>query len=660
MCGIVGVVDTRLSADAAARCTRSMADRIVHRGPDDQGHASFPGYSIGMRRLSIIDLAGGHQPITNETGEIQVVCNGEIYNFVELRENLKSKGHRFTTGSDVEVIVHLYEEYGDDCLKHLRGMFGLAIMDRRNASRESSGRVLIARDRLGKKPLFYCEAQGRLLFGSEMKSILAADPALSAPNYAALGEFFQLGYVHQPNTIYKDIRRLPAAHYAVYENSRLTIRPYWSLNFEPDESVSESEWCERLDATLAESVKIRLRSDVPLGVFLSGGLDSSAIVAYASLAGLKPLKTFTIGFDRDEWDESEDAAIVARHYDTEHHLLRLSEADMRDSFEDTLLKILHHCDEPFGDASALPTYHVSRLARQHVTVTLSGDGGDELFAGYSNYRGMLFAESYRKYVPYLIGRHLLPSTLQAVSRMLPGSLGYKGLRFAKIFRDSALPLEQAFRDKVSIWRAAELRELLTPDMVQESQYLGDQFLPTRLSEIMLRPNRDLVSRLTEMDIQSYMLDDILVKVDRMSMAHSLEVRSPLLDHNVAELAAQIPTRMKIRGGKGKHILREVLRDKLPKQSIRKGKQGFAVPLRDWFRGSLSAMVNDYLGPGGYLPPEIFRQAKVQQVLHEHRSGTADHARKIWLLLVFAAWHRLYQGTDSSQGLISQEAQPCAS
>lgn len=651
MCGIVGIVDHRLDAHSAEMCTRAMADQLVHRGPDDQGHAAVAGRSIGMRRLSIIDLAGGHQPIANESGDIYVVCNGEIYNYVELREDLKSRGHLFSTGSDTEVIVHLYEEYGDNFLSHLRGMFGLAIMDLRG-----QGRVLIARDRLGKKPLFYSDCGDRLLFGSEMKALLAAEPQLSEPNYAALGEFFQLGYIHQPGTIFRNIHRLPAAHYAVYEHSHLQIYRYWALNFEPDESLSDAQWCQQLDAALAESVKVRLRSDVPLGVFLSGGLDSSAIVAYASLAGLKPLNTFTIGFDVDEWDESEDAAIVARHYGTEHHLLRLSEEDMRDSLEDTLLKIVFYCDEPFGDASALPTYHVSRLAKQHVTVTLSGDGGDELFAGYSNYRGMLFAESYRKYVPYLIGRHLLPFGLRTTARLLPGALGYQGLRFSKVFRDSALPLAQAYRDKVSIWRSSELKELFTPDAAQASLYLGEQFLPKRLTEIMMRQDRDLVSRLTEMDLQSYLLDDILVKVDRMSMAHSLEVRSPLLDHNVAELAAKMPTRMKIRGSRGKHVLRQVLRDKLPKRSIRKGKQGFAVPLRDWFRSSLSPMVNDYLGPGGYLPSELFNQVKVQQILREHRGGSADHARKIWLLLVFAAWHRLYQqGEFPTSGAYYSEA-----
>ncbi|HAC91255.1 MAG TPA: asparagine synthetase B, partial [Planctomycetaceae bacterium] len=308
-------------------------------------------------------------------------------------------------------------------------------------------------------------------------------------------------------------------------------------------------------------------------VFLSGGLDSSAVVAYSSLSGLKQLQTFTIGFDRAEWDESSDAARIARHYETEHHLLRLSESDMRESFESTLLKIMYFCDEPFGDASALPTYHVSRLAKQHVTVTLSGDGGDELFAGYSNYRGMLFAEKYRKHVPYLIGRHLLPSSIRSISRLLPGSLGYQGLRFAKIFQDSALPVLQAYRDKVSIWTASELHELLSPDWLPQVEYLGDQFLPTELDRIFQQSDRDLISRLTEIDIRSYMLDDILVKVDRMSMAHSLEVRSPLLDHHVVELAAQMPTRMKIRGGRGKYVLRQILKDKLPPSALRKGKQG---------------------------------------------------------------------------------------
>jgi asparagine synthase (glutamine-hydrolysing) len=640
MCGIVGIVDLRQSAQEIERSLRTMTDRIVHRGPDDCGVHGQNGFGIGMRRLSIIDLAGGHQPISNETGTIHVVCNGEIYNFVELRQELLARGHIFQTGSDTEVIVHLYEEYGDAFLQQLRGMYGLAILDNR-----AQPRVLIARDRLGKKPVFYAHVNQQFLFGSEMKSLLAAAPALSAPDYGALGEYLQFGFIHQPQTIYRDILRLPAAHYAVYEHGRVTIQPYWELNFAPDHSRSEADWREELDATLAESVKIRLRSDVPLGVFLSGGLDSSGMVAYASQAGLKPLKTFTIGFDRPEWDESNDAARIAKHYDTEHHLLRLDEASMRDSLDDTLLKIMFHCDEPLGDTSALPTYHVSRLAREHVTVVLSGDGGDEMFAGYSIYQGMLFARNYRRWVPNIVGRHWLPNSIQALSRVLPSRLRYQGQRVAKVLRDSALSPTAAYRDKASIWQAAEIGQLLTGDVLPQVKYLGPQYLPNDLWKLMVSDG-DLVGRLTEIDIRSYMLDDILVKVDRMSMAHSLEVRSPLLDYRVAELAARMPTSMKIRGGVGKHLLRQVLKDKLPPASLRKGKQGFSVPLRDWFRNGLSSWVQDYLGPGGYLPVEVFSQTTVQNVLREHQRGVADHSRKIWLLLAFAAWHRQYQSGDN--------------
>jgi asparagine synthase (glutamine-hydrolysing) len=639
MCGIVGIVDPKQNATQIEQSLLRMTDRIIHRGPDDCGVHAQHGAGIGMRRLSIIDLAGGHQPIGNETGSIQVVCNGEIYNFVELRKDLQSRGHVFQTGSDTEVIVHLYEEYGDKFLQHLRGMFGLAIIDNRRQTR-----VLIARDRLGKKPIFYSNVGGQFFFGSEMKSLLAAAPALAAPDYGTLGEYLQFGFIHQPHTIYRDIVRLPAAHFAIFENGGLSVQPYWALNFAPDYSRTEAEWREELDATLAESVRIRLRSDVPLGVFLSGGLDSSGVVAYASEAGLKPLKTFTIGFDRPEWDESGDAARIAKHFDTQHHLLRLDEATMRDNLDTTLLKIIQHCDEPFGDTSALPTYHVSRLAREHVTVVLSGDGGDEMFAGYSIYQGMLFARNYRRFIPQFMGRHVLPGSIGALSRMLPNRWRYQGQRVAKVLRDSALAPAAAYRDKASIWQAAEIGQLLTGDVLPHVRYLGPQYLPDSLWKLM-NADGDLVGRLTEMDIRSYMLDDILVKVDRMSMAHSLEVRSPLLDYKVAELAARMPTSMKIRGGAGKYLFREVLKNKLPKQALRKGKQGFSVPLRDWFRNGLSQWVGDYLGPGGYLPTEVFSQTEVQRLLREHQQGVLDHSRKIWLLLAFAAWHRQYQGGE---------------
>lgn len=655
MCGIAGIIAPNLDEPSIRQVISRMTDRIIHRGPDDAGSVCGVGKAIGMRRLSIIDLAGGHQPIANETGDIHVVCNGEIYNYRSLRADLENRGHQFATGSDAEVVVHLYEEFGDAFLEPMRGMFGLALWDQRR------DRFIIARDRIGKKPLFYAMNNENFYFGSEMKSLLAAEPNLNKPDYRRIGQFLQFGYIRQPDTIFQRIQRLPAGHLGIFEHGKLAVKPYWSLCFEPDETTTEAQWLEQLDSTLAESVRIRLESEVPLGVFLSGGLDSSAIVAYAHSAGLRPLKTFTIGFDRKEWDESDDAARVAKHFDTEHHLLRISESDLCQNFERTLEQIVFHCDEPFGDASAIPTHHVSRLAREHVKVILSGDGGDELFAGYSSYRGALFSQTFRSLVPYTLGRFVLPSILRLAANVLPGRHHYQALRFSKILRNSALPLAQSYREKISIWHAEELRELLTPEIALQIDDLNEQYLPepwwSRLND-----NGDLVSRLTEIDIHTYMLDDILVKVDRMSMANSLEVRSPLLDHKMVELAAKIPTCFKIRNGRGKYLLREVLKTKLPAKTTRKGKQGFSVPLRDWFRGSLKSLVNDYLGENGYLPTAIFSQNLVQKILREHDRGLADHSRKIWLLLVFAAWHRMYQSERNSHSNLTatQEVLACES
>ena len=634
MCGIAGIV-APIGSQQIAETMQCMTDAIIHRGPDDQGHVIGDHIGIGMRRLSIIDVAGGHQPIANETGEIHVICNGEIYNHNELRKELKERGHKFKTRSDAEVVVHLYEEVGDECLLQLRGMFGLAIWDQRK------DRLLIARDRLGKKPLFYAQRGNRLWFGSEMKSLLKAEPSLNIPNHAALGEFFQFAYVHQPQTVFRDIHRLPAANYGVWERGKFTIKPYWTIQFRPDESVSDAEWSERLDEVLADSVKARLESEVPLGVFLSGGLDSSAVVAYAHRAGLNPMQTFTIAFDRAEWDESDDALRVAKHFGTDHHVMELTESAMRDSLIETLEAITYHCDEPFGDASAIPTYHVSRMAREHVTVILSGDGGDELFAGYTSYRGALFAQRYRSLLPQWLGRHVIPGSASFFSNCFGGSLRYKLKRIAKVCRDSALPIDEAIRDKISIWNTRELRDLLTPECYAGAKYLGQQYWPDPLWSIM-KSDGDLISRMCEIDVQSYMLDDILVKVDRMSMAHSLEVRSPLLDHNVVELAARMPTRLKVNHKAGKLIFRDVVRPHLPPKTIRKGKQGFSVPLRDWFRGQLSSTVRDYLLSEGQLPDDLFQRSGVEKILAQHQRGVADHANKIWLLLAYAAWNKQTQ------------------
>lgn len=634
MCGIVGVV-APIGKSQISETLLRMTDAIQHRGPNDHGHLAGDQMGIGMRRLSIIDVAGGHQPISNETEDIHVVCNGEIYNHHELRRELISRGHRFKTGSDTEVIVHLYEEFGVACLQRLRGMFGLAIWDQRG------DKLIVARDRLGKKPLFYAQKGERLWFGSEMKSLLAAERSLNQPNHSALGQFFQFGYIHQPETAFSNIHKLPAGHFGVWENGSFTIDAYWSVEFTADDSVTEEQWREQLDAALLDSVKARLESEVPLGVFLSGGLDSSAVVAYAHRAGLNPINTFTVAFDKPEWDESADALRVAKHFGTTHHELHLSESQMRDTFLETLEAITYHCDEPFGDSSAIPTYHISRLAREHVTVILSGDGGDELFAGYNSYRGALFAENYRRLLPQVIGGKALPSLATQIAGILPERYSYKMQRVAKVFRDSALPLLEMIRNKASIWNQAELRDLLTVDAFQQANYVGEQYLPDRLWQIM-QSKKDLVSRMCEVDVQAYMLDDILVKVDRMSMAHSLEVRSPLLDYHVVELAAKIPTRFKINRSRGKLIFRDVVAKHLPTQTVRKGKQGFSVPLRDWFRGECASITKDYLLADGHLPLNLFRRPTVERILQEHQVGKVDHANKIWLLMTYASWHKQTQ------------------
>ncbi|MEM8733705.1 MAG: asparagine synthase (glutamine-hydrolyzing) [Planctomycetota bacterium] len=668
MCGIVGLADPTQPVNSIEQTLRRMNSRIVHRGPDDEGNVARHGIGIGMRRLSIMDVSGGQQPISNEAGDIHVVCNGEIYNFDVLRSELQIRGHRFATRSDAEVIVHLYEETGTDCFQQLRGMYGIAILDERN------DRIVVARDRLGQKPLFYSELGGAFIFGSEMKSLLAVRPELAEPDLSVLGHYLQFAYIPEPTTIYRQIRRLPAGCFGVWESGHFTQHCYWDFEVNPSEQTSEQEWVERIDAKIEEAVRIRLQSEVPLGVFLSGGLDSSAIVHYAHQAGLKPLKTFTIGFDRKEWDESEDAKRVADHFGTEHHVLTLSEGLLRDSFEATLDQIIWHCDEPFGDASAIPTHHVSRMAREHVTVILSGDGGDELFAGYSSYQGAMFALNYRRRLPNWFGGRFLPAAAGMGATLFPGGARYKMKRIAKILRDSALPIQQAYRDKSSIWNVHQLSELLTNDGFEQCDYLGEQYMPDRMWQIFQQAASsadpyDLVSGLSEIDIRSYMRDDILVKVDRMSMANSLEVRSPLLDHELAELAARIPAKHKIQGRSGKHVLRKVLEGKLPPKSTRKAKQGFSVPLRDWFRGDLRTLVHDRLLSEDALPPGIFNEHTIRRTLLEHDRGQVDHANRIWLLLTIATWHGQQQAAtavdqreqvDFPRSRLGQEAISCES
>jgi asparagine synthase (glutamine-hydrolysing) len=633
MCGIAGIVDRDLPASDIRPIVQRMTDAIEHRGPDDEGAFVSDGAGLGMRRLSIIDVAGGRQPISNEDGSVQVVFNGEIYNYLELRRDLSRRGHVFRTNSDTEVIAHLYEEKGVASFADLRGMFGIALWDQRTR------RLLLARDRIGKKPLFYARRGDALLFGSEIKAILAADPTLAEPDADSLMPYFQYGFVPEPRTMFRHIRKLPAAHWLVYERGEITLAPYWRLNFEEDQTVpSRSERVvEELDALLEEAVRIRLMSEVPLGIFLSGGLDSSAIVAYAHKAGLRPIKTFTIGFDRRQWDESADAQVVARHFGTDHHVLRLSEQDLARSLPDTVLTLVRHFDEPFGDSSALPTYYVSKLAREHVTVILSGDGGDELFAGYSSYKGIRFAEHYKR-VPRWLGRQRLPALVEGAARWLPRGRRYGALRAARVLRDSELPFETSYFNKGSLCRPHLLRQLLTNDVADRLDRPG---LPAFADDIhaVLRSGLPNVSKAGYLDLRIGLLEDMLVKVDRMSMAHSLEVRSPLLDHRLVDFVVRLPPSLKLRGWQTKAILRDTIRRYLPPATLRKRKQGFAVPLREWLRTGLREMVGDFLeSANGPLPKDVFNDATIRRLLREHRRGEADHSAAIWLLLNYAAWH----------------------
>jgi asparagine synthase (glutamine-hydrolysing) len=636
MCGIAGIVDPGMSSAEIRRTLERMADSIWHRGPDEGGFYVADGVGLAIRRLSIIDVAGGHQPVQNEDGQIQVVLNGEIYNYVELRGELISRGHVFRTSSDTEVIAHLYEEKGADCLTALRGMFGIAIWDKRTR------RLFLGRDRLGKKPLFYAQQENRLLFGSEIKAVLAAAPELAEPDLQTVIPYFRQGFVSEPNTMFASVRKLPAAHSLSYRNGAAAIRRYWYVSFEeaPQTARPTGQVVEELDALLADSVRCRLMSEVPLGVFLSGGLDSSAVVAYAHRAGLRPLKTFTIGFDRPAWDESRDAQVVAEHFGTEHHVLRLREEDLRAHLPETLLTLVRHFDEPFGDSSALPTYYVSKLARQHVTVILSGDGGDELFFGYTSYQGIRFAESYKR-LPAWLNRQVLPALARAGIRCLPASHRYRAMRVAKVLEDSLLPFETMYLRKGSLCREPLLGQLFTREFAVQALR---QAAPTYPDDIVAVMQSELpaLSKAGYADLRHRLLEDMLVKVDRMSMAHSLEVRSPLLDHRLVEFAARLPVSLKLRGWQTKAILRDTVRRYLPPATLKKKKQGFSVPLREWLKGGLHEMVHDYLSAAhGPLPSDVFNHATVSRVLREHYNGVADHSSLIWLLLNYAAWRELY-------------------
>jgi asparagine synthase (glutamine-hydrolysing) len=629
---MVGRRDERIDATDVHR----MCQTIVHRGPDDEGIYAKGPVGIGMRRLSIIDLSGGHQPIHNEDETVWVVYNGEIYNFPDVRRELEQLGHKFYTNTDTEIIVHLYEEMGADCVKRLRGMFALALWDERRQ------KLLLARDRLGKKPLHYAFHQGRLLFGSEIKTILAVAPELVQVNREGLLQYFYFGYIPDPLTALERIHKLPPGHVLEYENGKSSTRQYWDVpEYGTHPSMSEEECLEELERRLEEAVRIRLISDVPLGALLSGGVDSSIIVALMARVSAGPVKTFTIGFEAEQFNEAEYARMVSEKFGTDHHELLLSP-----NLEETLTFLSGMLEEPFGDSSMLPTYYVSRMARQQVTVALSGDGGDELFAGYDRY---LVALERRKFdrIPGWLGQLYR----DRVHPYVPSSVYGKNLAW-----NASLGERDRYLDAVSYLPALHReRNLFSGEFLESAGHLPDPLESWR-HIYDGAPAQEPLSRLLYLDTKTYLTADILAKVDRMSMATSLEVRVPMLDYEFVEWAASLPVEWKFRHGTRKFILKKLAeRIGIPPALLHRRKQGFQLPLVDWMRDSMKDQFLAVLTEPRTLQRGYFKPDAVRALIEEHASGRRNRSGLLWRMLVLELWHRNFLEREAGAKMPSPPA-----
>jgi asparagine synthase (glutamine-hydrolysing) len=616
MCGIAGFA----VQNGAAResLIQSMCDAIEHRGPDDEGIYVDGPAAIGMRRLSIIDLSTGHQPIPNEDQTIWIVFNGEVYNYQSLREELIAKGHRFRTNSDTETILHLYEQEGPEGVKRLRGMFAYAIWD------TTKRQLYIARDRFGKKPLYYAHTKNGLCFASELKSLRVHDLDWTINN-DALKLYFQFKYIPEPYTPFKAVQKLPAAHWMRYDmaSGKLEQQRYWKLPA-PSESdpasFEEAKLLEEMRQRFDEAVRIRMIADVPLGAFLSGGLDSSSVVASMAMQSKNPVKTFSIGFEIPEYNELPAAKLVAEKYGTEHH-----EIIVHPDSVNLIEKLVRHFDEPFGDSSALPTYAVSEFARRYVKVALSGDGGDELFAGYDSF---VEIEKFRRF-------DALPQPLRALMRATADLLPYSsyGKNYLRVVAQ-ANPLSRYFEQNLVPYYVRE--RLVKPDWMLPAD---TGFLQKGFADQLLGPGADIFSQALYFEAHAKLTGDFLVKVDRMSMAASLEVRCPLLDHELAEWAMSIPKQFKLRNGRTKYLLVRALQDRLPPKLLTLPKKGFGAPLTVWFRTSLRQFLHDHLTSKEFLGRGMISESFLKTLLAEHDSGRRDHYHLLWSLLMLELWFR---------------------
>jgi asparagine synthase (glutamine-hydrolysing) len=632
MCGITGWanLDARTPPTEGARdLLHAMCQRMVHRGPDSEGLLVREGVALGMRRLAIIDLVTGEQPVFNENETVAVILNGEIYNYRELRTRLEKRGHQFRSTSDTEVLPHLYEEYGTGMVEHLNGMFAFALWD---ANRK---RLFIARDRFGEKPLYWGIFDGTLLFASEPKVLLAHPAVRPGLNLNALRHYLSYDYIPAPLSIYEGINKLPAAHTLTLEDGHVDVRRYWRLSYQKRTPIpSEHEAAEQLEGLLADSVSMRLVSDVPLGILLSGGVDSSTIAAMAVRASSEAVKTFSISFAESSFDESSYARAVAKFLGTDHHEERLS-ADLAANL---VSEIGSWMDEPFSDPSLVPTYLLSRFTRKHVTVALGGDGGDELFAGYPMYWGHRWAEIYDR-VPPFVRRNLVEPCVNLLPVKTNNmSFDYRARRFVM-----GADYDEVTRHHVwfGSFTPAEQDALLTNEVKRASE--ADVYREAR-ELIGHCDSTDVVERMQSLDTQLYLAEDILTKVDRASMAVSLEVRAPFLDPRIAEFAASLPSSYKLHGRKTKYILKRAVKGLLPPFVMKRGKKGFGVPVAEWLKGKLRPMARDLLSTERLRRSGLFDPVYVARLQSEHERGIANHRKLLWTLLMFELWHESFVET----------------
>ena len=630
MCGITGwaSLDWRANAPEGAKALlHSMCEHMVHRGPDSEGLMVAQGVALGMRRLAIIDLQLGEQPVWNEDRSVAVVLNGEIYNYRELRKELEGRGHRFNSDSDTEVLPHLYEEHGTEMVQHLNGMFAFALWDARLK------RLFIARDRFGEKPLYWGIFKNTLLFASEPKVLLSHPDVRPRLNMDALRQYLSFDYIPAPQSIYEGINKLPAAHTLTLEDGNATVREYWHLSFKTTQPVpSVEDAAAELRRLLADSVRMRLVSDVPLGVLLSGGVDSSTVAALAVRSSSETVKTYSISFSESSFDESRYARAVAKFLGTDHHEERLS-ATLASNL---VAEIGSWMDEPFADPSLVPTYLLSRFTRKHVTVALGGDGGDELFAGYPMYFGHRVANFYLG-IPSFIRKGLIEPAV----RLLPVktrnlSFDYRARRFI-----TAVNYDEIARHHIMFgsFTPQEQELALTPDVWNATN--GDVYFDARRIAMEECDADNTVERMQCLDTRLYLAEDILTKVDRASMAVSLEVRAPFLDPRVAEFAASLPVNYKLHGYTSKYLLKQAVQDLMPAFVTKRGKKGFGVPVAEWLKTQLRTLARDLLSPERIRKHGLFDPVYVSRLQDEHERGVANHRKALWTLLMFELWHESF-------------------